>query len=101
MNGRGAHQPERFFGGRYPLCAGNDRRFRNNSFAHTGCIIAARDRLGRLPVLVGQAEDGCCVSFESFAYHKLGYSDAYELGPGEIIRLTAMAGKHWRLPGKR
>lgn len=52
-------------------------------------ILAARDRLGRLPVLVGQAEDGCCVSFESFAYHKLGYSDAYELGPGEIIRLTA------------
>src|SRR5699024_6615988 len=33
-------------------------------------IVAARDRLGRLPVLVGQTEDGCCVSFESFAYHK-------------------------------
>lgn len=51
-------------------------------------IIAARDSLGRLPVLIGQAEDGCCVSFESFAYHKLGYSDAYELGPGEIVRIT-------------
>lgn len=53
------------------------------------CILAARDRLGRLPVLVGRSEDGCCVSFESFAYHKLGYEDAYELGPGEIVRLTA------------
>ena len=42
-------------------------------------IIAARDRLGRLPVLIGRSEDGHCVSFESFAYHKLGYEDAYEL----------------------
>ena len=52
-------------------------------------IIAARDRLGRLPVLIGKSEDGCCVSFESFAYSKLGYADAYELGPGEIVRVTA------------
>jgi len=52
-------------------------------------IIAARDALGRLPVLVGQNEEGCCVSFESFAYHKLGYQDAHELGPGEIVKLTA------------
>ena len=52
-------------------------------------IIAARDRLGRLPVLIGRNEDGCCVSFESFAYHKLGYADAYELGPREIVKVTA------------
>ena len=52
-------------------------------------IIAARDRLGRLPVLVGKSKDGYCVSFESFAYHKLGYEDDYELGPGEIVQLTA------------
>ena len=52
-------------------------------------IIAARDRLGRLPVLVGQNDEGCCVSFESFAYHKLGYIDAYELGPGEVVKVTA------------
>ena len=52
------------------------------------CILAARDRLGRLPVLIGQDADGCCVSFESFAYHKLGYQDAYELGPREIVRVT-------------
>ena len=54
-----------------------------------GSIIAARDKLGRLPMLVGQSEDGCCVSFESFAYHKLGYEDAYELGPREIVKITA------------
>ena len=52
-------------------------------------IIAARDKLGRLPVLIGKNDDGCCVSFESFAYHKLGYQDAYELGPQEIVRITA------------
>ena len=54
-----------------------------------GEIIAARDRVGRLPVLVGKNQDGHCVSFESFAYHKLGYEDAYELGPREIVRITA------------
>ena len=54
-----------------------------------GEIIAARDRVGRLPVLVGKKEGARCVSFESFAYHKLGYQDAYELGPREIVRITA------------
>ena len=52
-------------------------------------IIAARDKLGRLPVLVGKNEDGHCVSFESFAYQKLGYQTCYELGPQEIVRITA------------
>ncbi|MDO4850733.1 MAG: amidophosphoribosyltransferase [Actinomycetota bacterium] len=53
-----------------------------------GNIIAARDKMGRLPVLIGKNEDGHCISFESFAYHKLGYDDEYELGPGEIVRIT-------------
>ncbi len=52
-------------------------------------IVAARDRLGRLPVLIGQNSEGCCVSFESFACTKLGYDNAYELGSGEVVRLTA------------
>ena len=52
-------------------------------------LIAARDKVGRLPILIGKAEDGYCVSFESFAYHKLGYTDAYELGPREIVKITA------------
>ncbi|MDO5148734.1 MAG: amidophosphoribosyltransferase [Oscillospiraceae bacterium] len=52
-------------------------------------IIAARDRKGRLPILVGKREDGYCLSFESFAYQKLGYETCYELGPGEIIKLTS------------
>ena len=64
------------------------------------CIIAARDKLGRLPVLVGRGEDGCCVSFESFAYHKLGYEDSYELGPREIVKLTADGVEQLSPPGE-
>lgn len=64
-------------------------------------IIAARDKLGRLPVLVGQNQAGCCVSFESFAYHKLGYMDAYELGPGEIVRVTHKGVTQLSAPGEK
>ena len=64
-------------------------------------LIAARDKLGRLPMLVGQSPDGCCVSFESFAYHKLGYQDYYELGPGEIVKITADGVQQLSAPGKK
>ena len=64
-------------------------------------ILCARDRLGRLPVLIGKSEAGCCVSFESFAYHKLGYEDAYELGPGEILNLTAEGWETLSPPGEK
>ena len=53
-----------------------------------GSLIAARDKMGRLPILIGHDDNGYCVSFESFAYQKLGYHDEYELGPGEIVRIT-------------
>ena len=53
-----------------------------------GHLIAARDRVGRLPVLLGKSEDGYCVSFESHAYQKLGFADERELGPGEIVEIT-------------
>lgn len=65
-----------------------------------GEIIAARDRLGRLPVLIGKNDEGCCVSFESFAYHKLGYQDAHELGPREIVRVRADGWETLSQPGK-
>lgn len=54
-----------------------------------GRIIAARDRLGRLPVEIGVSEEGYCVAFEDFAYQKLGYSDHRELGPAEIVEITS------------
>ena len=65
-----------------------------------GSIIAARDKLGRLPVLIGKDSDGFCVSFESFAYQKLGYQDAYELGPREIVELTPQGWTTLSPPGK-
>lgn len=52
------------------------------------CLFAGRDRYGRLPIHIGQDEDGCCVTFETFAYQKLGYQDAYELGPCEVVKVT-------------
>ncbi len=64
-------------------------------------IIAARDRVGRLPILVGKSEDGMCVSFESFAYQKLGYHDHYELGPGEIVRITTDEIEQLAEPGEK
>ncbi len=51
-------------------------------------IYAARDRLGRTPVVVGKKDEGFCVSFENFAYKNLGYADYKELGSGEIVVLT-------------
>ena len=54
-----------------------------------GSLIAARDRLGRIPLLVGKSESGYCVTFESFAYQKLGYEDSCELGAGEIVEISA------------
>lgn len=52
-------------------------------------IIAARDKRGRLPIIVGKRSDGFCVSFESFAFQKLGYSTYKELKPGEIDMITS------------
>jgi len=51
-------------------------------------IYGARDRLGRTPIIVGKKEDAYCMSFESFAYLNLGYTDYKELGPAEIVFMT-------------
>ncbi|MBQ9947394.1 MAG: amidophosphoribosyltransferase [Oscillospiraceae bacterium] len=52
-------------------------------------IILARDRLGRLPIIIGKREDGYCFSLEQFAFQKLGYETYKELKAGEIVKLTA------------
>ncbi len=54
-----------------------------------GRMITARDRMGRIPVQIGKNKDGYCVSFEAFAYEKLGYETVKELGPGEIMEVTS------------
>ena len=52
-------------------------------------IIAARDKDGRLPIIIGRRDDGYCVSFESFASQKLGYAIYREMLPGEIVKITS------------
>ena len=64
-------------------------------------IYCARDRYGRTPVILGRKEDGCCASFESFAYLNLGYRDLKELGPGEIVVITPEGVTTLADPGKK
>lgn len=52
-----------------------------------GSIIAARDKVGRLPIIIGNDSEGKCVSFEAFAFEKLDYIFEKELGPAEIVRI--------------
>lgn len=63
-------------------------------------IYAARDRLGRTPVVIGRKKDSFCASFESFAYLNLGYTEERELGPGEIIVMTPEGIETLSAPGK-
>lgn len=65
-----------------------------------GSLIAARDRLGRIPVLVAKGEERYCVSFESFAYQKQGYELLRELGPGEIVEITTGGLTQLKPPGE-
>ncbi len=65
-----------------------------------GDIVAARDKMGRLPIIIGKSEDGFCVSFESFALQKLGFETYKELGPGEIVELTADKCVQLKAPAK-
>ncbi len=51
-------------------------------------VICARDKHGRLPIIIGKRDDGYCCSFESFAFQKLGYEIYRELMPGEIVEFT-------------
>ena len=66
-----------------------------------GSIIAARDKYGRIPILIGKNEEGYAVTFESYAFQKLGYIDERELGPGEIVKITPDGIKQLAEPGKK
>jgi amidophosphoribosyltransferase len=52
-------------------------------------IVAARDRLGRTPVVIGKKDGARAVTMESSALPNIGYEVERELGPGEVVRLTA------------
>lgn len=63
-------------------------------------IYAARDKFGRMPVVIGKKEDAYCISFEDFAFQNLGYQHYKELGPGEIDVVTPEGVKTLIAPGK-
>ena len=63
-------------------------------------IIAARDEFGRLPIVIGKSNEGHCVSMESFACQKLGYTPCYNLGPHEIVKITADSIEQLAAPGE-
>ena len=52
-------------------------------------VLAARDRYGRTPVVLGKKDGAFAASFETCAFPNLGYEIDRYLGPGEIVRITA------------
>ena len=63
-------------------------------------IYAARDKMGRTPLVTGKKDGAYCAAFESFAYLNLGYENNRELGPGEIAIITPEGVKTLLAPGK-
>ncbi|MFC1573216.1 amidophosphoribosyltransferase [Candidatus Eisenbacteria bacterium] len=64
-------------------------------------IYASRDRLGRTPVIIGRKEDAYAVTLETCAFPNLGYDIERELGPGEIVRITAEGVEQLSPPGDK
>jgi amidophosphoribosyltransferase len=64
-------------------------------------IYAARDRLGRTPIVLGRKVGAYAASLESCAFPNLGYETVRDLGPGEIVRLTPEGVEPVALPQHR
>ena len=67
-----------------------------------GSIIAARDRLGRTPIILGRKMkgEGYAATSETCAFPNLGFEIYQNLGPGEIVRFTAEGTERLRGPEK-
>ncbi len=50
-------------------------------------VYAARDKLGRTPIIIGRKPGAWAATMESCAFPNLGYETVRDLGPGEIVRL--------------
>jgi len=64
------------------------------------CLIAARDKLGRTPIIIGKKKDAFAATFETCSFPNLGYEIDKYLGPGEIVRITADGHEQLREPNK-
>ncbi|OGQ91849.1 MAG: amidophosphoribosyltransferase, partial [Deltaproteobacteria bacterium RIFOXYC2_FULL_48_10] len=63
-------------------------------------IFAARDRLGRTPIIIGKRSDAYAASSESCAFSNLGFEVEYDVGPNEIVRISPEGFEQVRPPGK-
>ena len=64
-------------------------------------IFAARDRLGRTPIVIGRKPEAWAASFETCAFFNPGYQIEKYLGPGEIVFFDADACTQVKKPGDR
>ena len=64
-------------------------------------IIAARDKWGRTPIVVGKKEGAWAATSESTAFANLDYEIAHFVGPGEIVRLRPDGMEQMRAPEER
>lgn len=65
-----------------------------------GTIIAARDRLGRTPIVIGEKDGARAVTSETTAFPNLDYEVLRDVGPGEIVRIYADRIEQMRAPEK-
>lgn len=66
-----------------------------------GSIIAARDKWGRTPIVIGRKEGAYAATSESSSFPNLDYEIDRYLGPGEIVRMTADGGEQLRKPEEK
>lgn len=64
-------------------------------------ILAARDKLGRTPVIIGKKDGAYAAAFETCAFSNLGYEVERFLGPCEVVRITADGCEQLSKPGER
>lgn len=64
-------------------------------------MIAARDKLGRTPIIIGKKENSFAASFETCAFPNLGFEIDKFLGPGEIVSITADGCEQLRKPNEK
>lgn len=64
-------------------------------------IIAARDKYGRTPIMIGKGENGYAVSSETCSFSNLGYETDYFVGPGEIVLITSDGYTQLRKPEEK
>jgi len=62
-------------------------------------FYAARDRYGRTPIILGRKDDAWAVTQETCAFPNLDYEVVRDLGPGEIVFVTADGVETRRLAG--